>query len=240
MKLKIKCHDMHGNYIGTVSGEALPLHVVIPAPADCKVLLSQNDVERLQRAFLRFDRAMRARQALGNISLTFTSAGFQAASQPEPATVKLLALEMRPFFLEKDPLFFEKLISLKSLGAAECIRPCLKSHRRRWKDSAFGGRMMISVGGQPLDTLNVVKAWFNHDFFHTESQNPDELSLEGLIGYLGGEEQAITLLAHHLVESLRVIAEFFNNVYATSELFGEWAASVPGWIKPQEPGSEVP
>jgi len=48
---------------------------------------------------------------------------------------------------------------------------------------------------------------------------------------MGGEEQAMSLLTHHMNESLRVVAEFFQDAYDASAQFSEWAATVPGWKK---------
>lgn len=91
--------------------------------------------------------------------------------------------------------------------------------------------MTIRVEGKLLNTNAVVRAWFNDDFFHSESERADELSLGDLISHMGGEEQAITLLTHHMIEALRVIAEFFDDIYNTSAQFADWAATVPGWSK---------
>lgn len=89
----------------------------------------------------------------------------------------------------------------------------------------------MAVDGTTLNTTAVVRAWFNDDFFHSESERADELSLNQLISHMGGEEQAMSLLTHHMIESLRVIAEFFQDVYDVSTQFSEWAATVPGWVK---------
>lgn len=234
MRIQIRCLDKDGNYITTLTGEALPQYPRLPAPPDCKVCLLDDDFERLRRAFLRFTRAIEARQHVGSISMELGGTEFTAKKKPRHADVKVLALEMRPFFLEKDSLSFTKLLALRSLGGTECLRPCLKRHRARWENSAFEGRMSIAVNDKPLDTTAVVRAWFNDDFFHSESSRAEELSLDDLISHMGGEEQAITLLTHHMIESLRVIAEFFNDIYGACSLFAEWAATVPGWERPQE------
>lgn len=232
MRIQIRCLDQNGNYITTLTGEALPLHPRLPAPSDCEVHLSDDDLDRLKRAFERFTRAVEARQHVGDVGMNFGATEIAATKKPRHMDVKVLALEMRPFFLEKDSLSFTKLLALRSLGGTECLRPCLKRHRTRWDNSAFEGRMTIAVGGRPLNTTAVVRAWFNDDFFHSESDRPDELSLDELISHMGGEEQAITLLTHHMIDSLRVIAEFFNDIYGASSAFAEWAATVPGWVKP--------
>lgn len=233
MRIQIRCLDQNGNYITTLTGEALPLHPRLPAPLDCRVpLLSDDDFDRLKRAFLRFTRAIEARQHVGDISMSFGNAKAEATRKPRDADVKVLALEMRPFFLEKDPLSFTKLLALRSLGGTESLRPCLKQHRARWENSAFGSRMSVAVEGKQLNTTAVVRAWFNGDFFHSESDRTDEISLDELTSHMGGREQAMTLLTHHMIESLRVIAEFFNDIYAVSPQFSEWAATAPGWEKP--------
>lgn len=231
MRIKIRCLDQHGNYIGTLAAEALPPHPRLPAPSGCHLSLADEDFNRLKRAFLRFTRSIEARQVIGDIGMAFNNGQVQATRMPLPSGVKVLALEMRPFFLEKDPLCFTKLLSLRSLGAEETLRPCLKRHRLRWENSAFEGRMSMAVDGTTLNTTAVVRAWFNDDFFHSESERADELSLNQLISHMGGEEQAMSLLTHHMIESLRVIAEFFQDVYDVSTQFSEWAATVPGWVK---------
>lgn len=180
---------------------------------------------------MRFTRATEARQVVGDIGMAFNNGQVVATRKPRHSDVKVLALEMRPFFLEKDPLNFPKLLSLRSLGATESLRPCLKRHRLRWENSAFEGRMSMAVDGTTLNTTAVVRAWFNGDFFHSESEKIDELSLDKLISHMGGEEQAMSLLTHHMIESLRVVAEFFQDAYDASPQFSEWAATVPGWEK---------
>lgn len=231
MQIRIKCLDRHGNYIGTLTGQALPRYPRLPAPEEFSVQLAEDDFKRLQRAFLRFTRAVEARQNVGSISTSLTGAEIVATKVAKHTEVKVLALEMRPFFLEKDPLSFTKLLSLQSIGKVESLRPCLKRHKLRWINSAFEGRMTIEVNDKTLDTSAVVRAWFNDDFFHSESDRAGELALGELISTMGGEEQAITLLTHHMIESLRVIGEFFNDIYQTSPEFSGWVATVPGWAQ---------
>lgn len=231
MKIQIRCVDEHGNYIRTLTGEALPLHPRLAAPVDYQVALADEDFSRLKRAFLRFTRSVEARQAVGDIGLAFNNGQLLASKRPRHSDVKVLAMEMRPFFLEKDPLCFTKLLSLRSLGAAEDLRPCLRQHRLRWENSAFEGRMSMAVNGANLNTSAVVRAWFNDDFFHSESERANELSLAQLVSNAGGEEHAMSLLTHHMIESLRVVAEFFQDIYNVSDEFRAWSATVPGWTK---------
>lgn len=231
MRIQIRCLDEHGNYVRTLTAEALPLHARLVAPSDFKLSLADEDFNRLKRAFLRFTRSIEARQVIGDIGIGLNNGRIQAKTVPKHSAVKVLALEMRPFFLEKDPLCFTKLLSLRSLGAEKAFRPCLKRHRLRWENSAFEGRMSMAVDGTTLDTTAVVRAWFNDDFFHSESERINELSLNQLISHMGGEEEAMSLLTHHMIESLRVVAEFFNDLYDVSTEFAEWAATVPEWTK---------
>ncbi|MNM63063.1 hypothetical protein D3C81_744210 [compost metagenome] len=233
MQIQIRCVDQDGNIIRTFVAEALPLYPRLPAPDDCRVVLVESDFERLKKAFLRFSRAIEARREVGDIGLSFQNGQPFATKRPHLSSVKLLALEMRPFFLEKDSLSFMKLLALRSLGGVEGLRPCLKRHRLRWENSAFEGRMTLAIDEKTLNTTSVVRAWFNDDFFHSESERGDELSLGELKSSMGGEDQAVCLLTHHMIESLRVIGEFFQDVYQASEVFAEWAATVPGWEKPE-------
>ncbi|HEL3171251.1 hypothetical protein [Stenotrophomonas maltophilia] len=231
MKIQIRCLDEHGNYVRTLTAEALPLHPRLVAPVNCQLNLTDDDFKRLMRAFLRFTRSIEARQAIGDIGLAFSNGQLLASKMPRHSDVKVLAMEMRPFFLEKDPLCFTKLLSLRSLGAKEDLRPCLRQHRLRWEHSAFEGRMSMTVDGTTLNTSAVVRAWFNDDFFHSESNRASELSLVQLVSNAGGENQAMSLLTHHMIESLRVISEFFQDIYAVSSEFRAWSTTVPGWTK---------
>ena len=230
MPIQLTGFNHDGNHVVTLTGEALPKYPRLPAPPDCKINLLDEDFNKLKKAFLRFMRAINANEKVGNISLNFNYSNSELnikAKIPIEDNVKLLALEMRPFFLEEDPLCFNKILSLRSFGGkTECIRPCLKQHRLRWENSEFGGKATIVMNGKALDTDAVVRAWFNSDFFHTESKKTEELSLEELISLFGDNDYAITLLAQHMMASLQVINEFFEDINKVSSQFKEWEAGI--------------
>lgn len=207
-------------------GEALPLHEELPPPAAFTLELSADDLARIQKGYSRLLRAARAYEGVGHFSLNFAhGVGFTVDNVPSDAAVKLFALECRPFFLEKDPLAFSRLLNLPSLSKAVELRPWLKRLRQRWESSAFGGVVSIKVGGVTLDTHHVVQTWFNCDIFHSEPQKPEEFSLDQLHKHMGGEDQAIAILAQHLWASCGVLSGYFEGLAQMSATFMDWALS---------------
>lgn len=225
MKFVIHATDPSGKTV-ELQGEAMPQHERLPVPAGLQVALTAPDSVRLQKAFLRYHRAFTAGQALGNVGMTFAhGVGFTCTEPPDENVLKLFAFEARPFFLEKDPLFFSHLLNVPSLVKAEEFRPSLKRHRLRWERSAFGGVMSVSVGGKTLDTHHVVQTWFNCDMFHSEPLKPNEFSLDDLVKQMGGEQQARAILAHHLMQSVLVLQEFFTDLTIVNADFAQWVTS---------------
>jgi hypothetical protein len=226
MTFTINMVDASGKVVRVVEGEALPLYERMPPPVGLTIEIDPDDIARLKKGFLRFLRAAHAGHLMGDVSLTFAhNIGFRAEPAPNTNAVKFFALECRPFFLEKDPLAFSKLLNLRSLTAAEPFRPSLKRHRQRWENSAFGGVMSVQVNGKKLDTHHVVETWFNCDIFHSEPQRPEEFSLEALFKDMGGEAQAVSILANHLIESVRVLDQFFNDLRVICSDFDVWATA---------------
>ena len=224
MTFTINMADASGKVFRVVEAEALPLHERMQPPSGLMIEIPPNDTARAKKGFLRFLRAAHAGHLMGDISLAFDqNVGFRADPPPNANAVKFFAMECRPFFLEKDPLAFSRLLNLKALTSVESIRPWLKRHRQRWESSAFGGVMSIHVNGKKLDTHHVVETWFNCDIFHSEPQKPDEFSLEALFKDMGGEAQAVAILANHLIESVRVLDQFFNDLRVICPDFDMWA-----------------
>ena len=82
--------------------------------------------------------------------------------------------------------------------------------------SVFAGVMKLTIGDRELNVPHVVNTWFNCEFFHSEPLDPSKYSLEVLARDLGGEQQALALLAVHLSTSLDIIGEFLNDVCSVS------------------------
>ena len=222
MKMELKLHglDAAGNVVQTIPGVALPRHDRLSPPEGTAIVISPVDLETLNKAASRFRQAIVAETDVGSFNFGFTLPGGFTSNIPLPRGKMLAwATEVRPFFLEKDPLFFGRLKNLPSLTACTDMHPCLKRHGERWRASAFGGVMNITVGNRTLDLGHVVNTFFNCDFFHSAPQDPTQYSLERLFMDLGGEPQALTVLAIHLNSAMNVVGEFLNDVCAVCPEF---------------------
>jgi hypothetical protein len=221
MTLVINMHGPSGESF-QLQGEALPVHDKLDPP-EIAVTITPSDLPKLQKGYSRLLRSGRAVEKVGQFSLDFKhQQGFTVSRLLDQGAVKLFALECRPFFLEKDPLSFHRLLNLESLRD-EALRPWLKRLRQRWETSAFGGVMSIQVNGTKLDTHHVVQTWFNCDLFHSEPQKAEEFSLDALYKQMGGEQQAFGVLAHHLWASCLIISDYFENVAQMNAPFLAWA-----------------
>lgn len=136
-------------------------------------------------------------------------------------SLKALALEIRPFFLTDDLIFFLGLVKLRSFAQVPDVARAFRSHTKRWNMSAFEGAIGIRIGTVQLDTPTVVAAWFISDYFHSEPQKADQIVLDQLSKAVGGHEQARALLALHLLSSIGVAQEFFDDVGTVNASFGE-------------------
>lgn len=212
-----------GGETHVVRGEALPKFDRLQVDRSINLTVSEEDLNTLKRATQRYWRAIEARIDVGDIRVHFEHPnGFRNEIPLDEGKIKLLALEARPFFLEKDSLFFLKISSLRSLGSNEALRPVLKRHKQRWAVAAFGGAMQMKVNSRALDMMTVVQTWFNCDFFHSEPVNAEDYSLDVLVSSCGSRDVAMALVANHMANGLQIVNEFLNDLVQICPAFRDW------------------
>jgi len=110
-------------------------------------------------------------------SMTMTEKGLTCEGDlpAESIIVEHLAA-LRFFYLEKEPVFFDKVVNMLSQHSrlAEATL-AYRSIKAEWKNALFGDAVQIEWHGGKISAGRLLDLWFNGEYFHGDKKARDEL-----------------------------------------------------------------